>query len=115
MSMPRRILPGNVYFITRRCVLRKFMLHPDETTANIINYCLALAAKRCDINLIAWLAMSNHYHAVVHDPTGRLPEFLAYFHKLAAKALNRRWDRTENLWAVRPTCVTLLPTLNDIL
>jgi hypothetical protein len=58
--------------------------------------------------------MSNHYHAVVHDPHGRLPAFLEQLHKMLAKALNARWSRWENLWASEETCVTYLPTPQDI-
>lgn len=100
--------------LTRRCTQRQFLLRPDDKTNPIVAYCLAEAAKRHEIGLVAWLAMSNHYHAVVHDPYGRLPAFLEHFHKMLAKALNVRWSRWENLWSSEETCVTYLPTPEDI-
>jgi putative transposase len=115
MTAPRRIVPGDVYMITRRCTRREFLLRPDETTNQIFDYCLAEAAARHDIGLIAWKAMSNHYHAVVHDPHGRLPAFIEHFHKMVAKCMNRRWDRWENFWSSDETCVTKLVTNHDIL
>src|SRR3982751_2041770 len=39
--------------------------------------------------------MSNHHHTGVVDVDGRLPDFLAHFHKLIAKhqnALHGRWE-----------------------
>jgi REP element-mobilizing transposase RayT len=54
--------------ITRRCSQRQFLLRPDKKTNGVFAYCLAEAAKRHRIQLIAWIAMSNHFHAVVHDP-----------------------------------------------
>jgi putative transposase len=114
MSFPREILPWRVYLLTRRCTQRLFLLRPDAKTNAIIAYCLAEAAARHGICLIAWLVMSNHYHAVVFDPEGRLPAFLEHFHKMLAKALNVRWGRRENLWSSEETCVTYLPTAQDV-
>jgi hypothetical protein len=58
--------------------------------------------------------MSNHYHAIVHDPKGRLPAFLEHFHKMVAKVMNVRWRRWENFWSSEETCVTRLVANNDI-
>jgi putative transposase len=114
MTQPRRIVPGETYFITRRCAQRAYLLRPDPETNAIFEYCLAEAAARHGIGLIAWQAMSNHYHAVVHDPKGRLPAFLEHFHKMVAKAMNVRWGRWENFWSSEETCVTRLISNNDI-
>jgi putative transposase len=115
MTAPRRIVPGDVYFITRRCTQREFLLRPDDTTNQIFEYCLAEAAERYDVGLIAWTPMSNHYHSVVHDPHGRLPAFIEHLHKMIAKCLNHRWGRWENFWSSEETCVTRLVTNHDIL
>lgn len=114
MSAPREILPGRTYLVTRRCTQRQYLLRPDDTTNAIFAYCLAEAAQRYEIQVVAWLAMSNHYHAVVHDPRGRLPAFLEQFHKMLAKVLNSRWTRWENFWSTEETCVTYLPTAHDV-
>jgi putative transposase len=114
MTMPREIIPRRTYLITRRCTQRQFFLRPDEKTNAIFAYCLAEAAERYGIMLVAWVAMSNHYHTVVHDPFGRLPAFLEHFHKMLAKALNVRWGRWENLWSSEETGVTYLPTAHDV-
>ncbi len=114
MTAPREILPGRTYLITRRCTQRQYLLRPDLRTRLIFDYCLAEAAARHEIELIAWVAMSNHYHAVVHDPKGRLPAFLEHFHKMLARSLNVRWCRWENFWSTEQTCVTYLPTPQDV-
>src|SRR5262245_6742622 len=93
MTAPRQVLPDRTYFLTRRCTQREFLLRPDAITTGIFLYCLAIAAKVFSIELIAWCAMSNHWHGIVYDPLGRLPAFLEHFHKLTAKALNVRWNR----------------------
>src|SRR5687767_10471489 len=110
MTAPRQILPGRFYLVSRRCTQRMFLLRPDEKTNEIFQYCLAEAATRFDIGLIAWVTMSNHYHAVLYDPHGRLPAFLEHAHKMIARCMNARWNRWENLWSTEQTCVTYLPT-----
>jgi REP element-mobilizing transposase RayT len=114
MSLARPILPGRVYLITRRCTQRQFLLRPDEKTNQACLYCLGEAAQRFGIELIGWLAMSNHYHAVVHDPHGRLPDFACHFHQMLAKCLNARWSRWENLWSTEPPTYTVLIDPADV-
>lgn len=114
MTAPREILPGRTYLITRRCTQRQYLLRPGRKTNEVFDYCLAEAAKRHGIELIAWVAMSNHYHAVVHDPLGRLPAFLEHFHKMVARALNVQWGRWENFWSTEETCVTYLASPADV-
>src|ERR1700759_3787741 len=50
MSLPRQVIPGRFYMITRRCTQRQFLLRPDEQTNNAFLYCLAEAAQRCDVD-----------------------------------------------------------------
>lgn len=110
MTVPREILPGRTYLITRRCSQRQFLLRPDKKTNAVFAYCLAEAASRHNIQLVAWAAMSNQFHAVVHDPDGCLPAFLMRLHAMLARCLNVRWSRWENLWSSEPTCATFLAT-----
>lgn len=100
--------------MTRRCAQRQFLLAPGQVTNAIFDYCIAEAAKRFGIGLVAWCAMSNHYHAVVHDPKGVLPAFLEHFHKMVAKVMNARWGRWENFWSTEETCVTRLVSHQDV-
>lgn len=115
MTAPRRIVPGQYYMIGRRCTQRQFLLRPDEKTNGIFLYCLAEAARRTGIQLLAWMPMANHYHAVVFDPLGSLPAFLEQFHKMLAKVMNARLGRWENFWSSEETCVTHLATEQDVL
>ncbi len=115
MTAPRLVTPGQTYLLTRRCSERRFFLRPDRRTSGIFLYCLAEAAERFGLRVVAWLAMSNHYHAVVEDPRGVLPDFLCHFHKLSARALNARWGRWENLWAAEPACAVRLVEPADVL
>lgn len=59
MSLPRQVLPGSDYMITRRCSERRFFLRSDHDTNNAFVYCLALAALRAKVELLFVVAMSN--------------------------------------------------------
>jgi REP element-mobilizing transposase RayT len=115
MSMPRRIIPGGVYMVTRRCTQRQFLLRPDRETTNAFIYCLTLAAQRTEMRVLAFLAHSNHHHTIVVDTHGRMPEFLETFHKLVAKHQNAIRGRWEIFWASEATSIVELPCAEDIL
>jgi putative transposase len=115
MSLPRQVLPGADYMITRRCSERRFFLHPDEQTNNAFIYCLALAAQRAKVELLFAQAMSNHYHAGIHDPLGNFPVFAEHFHALLARCQNAHLGRFENFWSSDPTSVVRLVEPNDVL
>ena len=59
--------------------------------------------------------MSNHWHGVVSDPEGRLPEFLEYFHRMVAKVQNASLGRWENFWSSDKTSAVLLVSDQDVL
>jgi REP element-mobilizing transposase RayT len=107
--LPRQVLPGSTYLLSRRCTQRQFLLTPTATTTAIFGYCLAVAAIRCGVRVHALCVMSNHWHAVITDSEGRVPEFCAYLHRLVARAVNASLGRWENLWATeQPSLVRLL-------
>ncbi len=98
MTLPRQILPGTSYLITRRCSERRFFLRPSAACSAIFRYLLATAAERHGILLHAFCVMSNHYHLVVTDPEARLPDFQRDLDGLVARAMNRALGRRESFW-----------------
>ncbi len=98
MSLPRRVLPNQTYLITRRCLGRRFLLRPDESLRNAFLYCLALAAEKHAVAVHALCAMSNHYHLIITDTEGVLPDFMAWFNRQLAMCVKRlrHWD--EVVW-----------------
>ncbi len=115
MSSPRQVVPGGVYLLTRRCTQRRFLLRPDDETNNAFIYCLGYASDRTGMRVVAFIANSNHYHAVVIDVEGRFPEFLECFHKLLAKHQNALRSRSENMWASEQASVVELVGADDVL
>jgi putative transposase len=114
MSLPRQILPGSTYLLSRRCTQRQFLLRPSALTTQIFTYVLAVAAERTGVLVHAACVLSNHWHAVVTDPDGRLPEFMAYTHKYVAKAVNASLGRWENLWATEQPSAVRLESKDDV-
>lgn len=111
--MPRAIIPGRTYMITRRCSERRFFLRPSPLSNNAFIYCLALAARKYEVKVIFTATMSNHHHTGVVDVKGNLPDFLAYFHKLVAKHQNALYGRWEAMWASTQTSAVELVTSDD--
>ena len=85
-------------------------MRPDKETSNAFIYCLAVSAERFGIGVVGFGTMSNHYHAVVVDREGRLPDFLQYFHRIFAVHQNVLRGRWEAFWAPheQPSAVELL-------
>jgi putative transposase len=110
MSQPRKILPGATYLITRRVLRRQFLLRPDDAITQILVYLLAVSTARHGIEVHALCAMSTHLHLVVTDVQGKLPLFLACFHRIVALCTKvlRKWEGP--LWEPGATSVVQLLT-----
>jgi REP-associated tyrosine transposase len=108
MSKLRQVLPGQFYMLTRRCTQRLFLLRPDDATNNAFVYCLAVAAQRCEIDVLLTVAASNHHHTIIFDRHGRCSEFAEHFHRLMARSQNALRGRWENFWASEEPCMTRL-------
>jgi putative transposase len=115
MSLPREIIPGRFYMVTRRCTQRQFLLRPDEETNNAFLYCLALAAQHSSVEVLLTCAMSNHHHTVVFDRDGTIPVFTEHFHKLLARCQNAWRGRWENFWSSEQVCVVHLVEPVDVM
>jgi putative transposase len=115
MTLPREVIPGRFYMVTRRCTQRMFLLRPDRETNNAFAYCLAEAATRFEIDVLVACAMSNHHHTVIFDRHGNYPEFLEHFHKLLARSQNALRGRWENFWSSGQASVVRLVDRDDII
>jgi hypothetical protein len=109
VTVPRQVIAGRSYLISRRATQRQFLLRPDPHVEQIFLYCLGEASARYEVTLHGWLAEANHYHALVRDNRGNLPAFLCHLNKMLAKCLNAYWGRWENLFASeQPSAVWLV-------
>jgi REP element-mobilizing transposase RayT len=115
MTLPRQILPGSTYLVTRRCAQRELLLKPTARTTAIFKYVLAVAAKRYGIRVHAACVMGNHYHLVVTDPRAALPRFSQLLDAVLARALNHSYGRWESFWAPGSYSAVRLETPEDVL
>lgn len=99
MTAPRRVLPGTVYLITRRCSERRCFLRPSSEVNEIFLFVLARAARRYGVLVHVFCVLSNHVHLVITDPSGRLPAFMQYLDSLVARAVNATLGRFEGFWS----------------
>jgi REP element-mobilizing transposase RayT len=99
VSLPRQVLAGSTYLVTRRCSERRFFLRPSKLTNDLLLYCLAVAAQRTGVLVHAFCALSDHYHLVVTDPSARLPEFMQWLDGTLARALNASYGHFEQFFA----------------
>ena len=115
MTLPKQVLPGTIYLVTRRCTQRQFLLRPSLLINQLFAYCLAMAMSHSGVELFAFCVISNHYHLVVRDPEGRLSEFLGYLNMFVSKCVNASLGRWENVWASEPPSAVALTSDEDVI
>ncbi len=113
--MPRQILPGTTYLLSRRCTQRQFLLKPSKATNLILAYCMAVAAEKYGVIIHCVDVLSNHMHTVLTDPKGNIPEFMQYMHRLVGSCMNVSLGRWENFWAVEQPSLVSLEDDEDVL
>jgi putative transposase len=57
MTMPREIVPGATYLLSRRTSQRCFLLRPDPFVTQAFLYCLAYAATTFGIDVHAFVVL----------------------------------------------------------
>jgi REP element-mobilizing transposase RayT len=87
--------PDHVYFVTNRCEQERLFLLPRPEVKKLVGAWLAksLAEHGDGIELYAFVFLSNHFHLLLRDTKGQLPEFMWYFQVNLAKSLNGLLDR----------------------
>jgi len=98
MTLPRQVIPGRTYLVTRRCRDRRFLLRPDAMVNEIFRYCIARAAEKSGVAIHAAVVLSNHFHIVLTDVHGTLPIFCHSLGRFTASALNAWRGRTGSVY-----------------
>jgi hypothetical protein len=101
--------------ITRNCTQGLFLLRPDAVTANAFIYCMGVAQIRSQVDVMAFMQMSNHLHDDIFDRHGTAPVFYRECHGLLAKCLNARWGRWENFFESKQTNAVHLTEREDLI
>ena len=88
VTPPRFVVPGQLCFVTGRAVGRMFRFVPQREVVRVFEYLFAVAAERFGMQIHEVLCMSNHFHVLMTDVEGRLPDFMGFFDSLLARSLN---------------------------
>ncbi|MEM7231927.1 MAG: transposase [Planctomycetota bacterium] len=102
MRYARPVLRGTTYHVTKRCVLRHFLLTPNAKMRHIFTYCVAVAAKKYGVEVHAVCVMSNHFHIVFTDVEGLAPRFMHWLLLQSANAINAYHGRVGQVWESNP-------------
>jgi REP element-mobilizing transposase RayT len=88
------------HFITNRCEQEQFLLLPTEQTQALIIEWLARAVTFVggEVEIHAFIFLSNHFHMLLRDTGGQLARFLGYFQGNLAKAVNKSLGRRGKFW-----------------
>jgi len=98
MTLPRSVEPGKTYLVTRRCILRSFLLTPCDEVNQLLLYAIGLYAPQFGIALHAVTALGSHWHLVCTDVLGVLPDFFQCLHSTIARAMNVFRERSGAFW-----------------
>jgi putative transposase len=100
--------------ISRRITQREFLLRPDDKVNQVLVFLVLRAAQMYGVGIVGALAMSDHWHLVVHDFRGNLPRFMQYLHSLTARVINAIRGRWENVWDVEQVNINYLVDVEDV-
>ncbi len=88
------VYPGQTVMVTRRTLRRHFLLRPDRQLNQLFLYLVAIFVQKFGTQLSAIQVMSDHYHMVITDVSGRLPDLLRELHRVVALCVKvlRKWE-----------------------
>jgi putative transposase len=101
--------------VTRRCSERRFFLHPDQQVTWNFEYLLGVLAAKYGVEAHAYVVMSNHYHLVVTDVQGVMPDFQRELNSLLARSVNTFRGRRESFWDRRSYSAVKLLEDDDVI
>jgi hypothetical protein len=103
MSVARPVFKKVTLMLTRRVHGRVFRLLPNKKTDQVVQYVVAVMAKKWRIEVHAIIVMGNHWHVVISDPDGNSVDFKRDCHSFIARAINAGHGDFEALWSSEPT------------
>jgi len=100
-------LAGDYYMVTCRVLLRRYLFKPDRAITNAFKYLFGEYARQHGIVVFAVCVMSTHYHLVVLDPLGVLPNFLRDVNRSLANVIKARYRTSGAVFEQEPSKVKL--------
>ena len=96
----RILIPGAHYHVTCRGNERKAIFRDDSDREAFLEK-LRGSLAIYQVELHAYVLMSNHFHLMVSTPRGNLSEFMRHFNVSYTSVYNRRHKRVGHLYQER--------------
>lgn len=100
--------------LTRRCLERRFFLRPHPLINQSFVYLVGVGEERYGLDFHSLSELTNHYHMLVTDPTGRrVSDFLQWFNSCMASVGNILLGRRDHFWDNRKASIVWIPPLME--
>ncbi len=84
--------PDTFYLITNRTLGGMFLLLPDDEAIDIMVNCLAKFVEKHDVQLVAAIFLSNHFHLIARFLEANMHEFMRDLQREIARRINKLRD-----------------------
>ena len=103
MARPLRYIPErSVVEVTTRTIQSRFLLRPSAELNDLILGVIGRARSLYDVDVIAFVVMSNHAHFLLSPANGeQLAKFMAHVNRNISDEAGREHDWSGALWARR--------------
>jgi putative transposase len=100
MSGNRIHHPDLIHLVSSRTIFGMFLITPTPKITKIVSYWFARSLNEYapNIEIYAFMFMSNHFHILLRDPAGELPVFMREFKGRCARSVNRALGRRDLFW-----------------
>src|SRR5690606_30269968 len=99
--MPRKPLIRSSdcpYHVTSRSNNKEWLYIPIQDVWTYSQEFLAKGQKEFNVQVLAFVLMSNHYHLCIQTPNSNIDKFMRFFNQSLGKAISRQADRINRIF-----------------
>lgn len=109
MGRPLRVIePDRLYFVTNRTQQARLLLTPSRDVNQAIGGVLGRALAQFDVEVFAFVFLSNHFHMIVRAAEGQLAPFMAHLQGNIAREVGRLVNWRGAFWSRRYSAEPIL-------
>ena len=99
MGRPLRLFePDGIYFVTGRCLQARLLMRPSERVNDIVGGVLAQAVHHLEVEVFAFVFLSNHFHMLIRSRENRIPAFMQFLRSNIARKVGYLVDWRGKFW-----------------
>ena len=103
--------PERIYFVTNRTLQGRLLMTPSTQINDLIGGVLARAVQRHEVELFAFVFLSNHIHLLLRAKEGEFSKFMGYLQGNIAREVGRLINWQGKFWHRR---FSAEPVLDDL-